>query len=193
MLTKVVCTAAFAAMFVASIAACKSSASDKKAERPTVPTDPVTRGAYLVNGMGCDDCHSPKRMGPNGPEVIAELRFSGYPADRPIQQPDGGDLKKGFVLMGPDNTSSVGPWGTSFAANISGDATGIGNWTEEQFLTAMKQGKSKGVATNRMLLPPMPWTVYRNLNDEDLKAIFAYLKTTKPVHNVVPAPQPLVR
>lgn len=188
MLSKVVSAAAITAMFVASIAACRSSASDKKAQVPAA--DPVARGAYLVNGMGCDDCHSPKRMGPQGPEVIAELRFSGYPADRPVQQPDGGDLKKGFVLMGPDNTSSVGPWGTSFAANISGDSTGIGGWTEAQFLTAMKQGKAKGVASNRMLLPPMPWTVYRNLSDEDLKAIFAYLKATPPVHNVVPAPLP---
>jgi len=40
----------------------------------------------------------------------------------------------------------------------------------------------------RQLLPPMPWPVYRNMTDEDLKAIFAYLKTTKPVRNIVPAP-----
>lgn len=189
MLNKVVSAAAMAAMFIASVAACKSSASDKKAV-PAAAANPVARGAYLVNGMGCDDCHSPKRMGPRGPEVIAELRFSGYPASRPIQQPDGGDLKKGFVLMGPDNTSSVGPWGTSFAANISGDATGIGGWTEAQFLTAMKEGKSKGIAANRMLLPPMPWTVYRNLSDDDLKAIFAFLKASPAVRNVVPAPLP---
>lgn len=94
--------------------------------------------------------------------------------------------------MGGDLTSAVGPWGTSFAANISSDESGIGNWTEEQFLTSIKQGKTKGVANGRPILPPMPWTTYRNLNDEDLKAVFAYLKSTPPVQNVVPAPLPPV-
>jgi hypothetical protein len=100
-------------------------------------------------------------------------------------------VKKGWVLFGPDLTSAVGPWGMSFAANLTSDETGTGNWTEENFLRAIRKGKYKGLETSRPLLPPMPWFAYKNMNDEDLKSIFAYLKTTKPVENVVPAPKNL--
>jgi hypothetical protein len=77
----------------------------------------------------------------------------------------------------------------SFAANITSDATGIGNWTEAQFFTALRKGKYKGQETGRPLLPPMPWMNYKNMSDEDMRAIFYYLKATKPVENVVPAPK----
>jgi hypothetical protein len=148
----------------------------------------VERGKYLVNAIGCDDCHSPKRMGAKGPEIIEELRFSGYPADSKLPEIDQTNLKNGWVLFSGDLTSAVGPWGVSYAANISSDATGIGNWTEENFMIAIRKGKYKGLEGGRNLLPPMPWNVYRNLSDDDLKSIFAYLKTTAPVKNVVPAP-----
>ncbi len=90
-----------------------------------------------------------------------------------------------------DLTSAVGPWGQSYSANISSDATGIGNWTEEQFIRALREGKYKGMKEGRSLLPPMPWFVYKNPSDTDLKAIFAYLKTTKPVETRVPGPKSL--
>lgn len=149
----------------------------------------VKRGNYLVSAIGCDDCHSPKSMGPRGPQIDMEHRLSGYPASRPVAKVDAAALQSGWMLFGGDLTSAVGPWGMSFAANITSDATGIGNWTEAQFLTAMRKGKFKGLEGSRDLLPPMPWQNFRNLSDDDLRAIFAYLKTTKPVHNVVPAPK----
>ncbi len=93
-------------------------------------------------------------------------------------------------MLGPDLTNAVGPWGVSFAANISSDETGIGNWTEEQFLTALRKGKYKGMEGSRDLLPPMPWFVYKNFSDEDIRSIFAYLRSGKPVKNIVPAPKP---
>jgi mono/diheme cytochrome c family protein len=169
--------------------ACSNMASTDQKKDP-IPTqaEMVKRGEYLVASIGCDDCHSPKQMGPKGPEVIQELRFSGYPANRALQKPDSNSLKQGWMLFGPDLTSSVGPWGVSFAANISSDATGIGNWTEHNFITAMRTGKMKGLENGRPMLPPMPWFNFRNLTDEDLKSIFAYLKSTPPVPNVVPAP-----
>ena len=151
----------------------------------------IKRGEYLVNSIGCDDCHSPKQMGPMGPEIIAETRFGGYPAKRPIQKADSNVVKGGWMLFSADLTSAVGPWGMSFAANISSDATGIGNWKEAQFIKAIREGKAKGLDGNRSLLPPMPWFVYKNMTDDDLKSIFAYLQSTKPVHNVVPQPRPL--
>ncbi|MNE65179.1 Fructose dehydrogenase cytochrome subunit precursor [compost metagenome] len=85
----------------------------------------------------------------------------------------------------------VGPWGSSYSANITSDATGIGQWSEEQFIKCIRTGKSKGLDNGRPLLPPMPWQSYAQLNDTDLKSIFAYLQTVKPVDNVVPAPKQL--
>ena len=150
--------------------------------------DLVKRGEYLVTIMGCNDCHSPKKMGPNGPEVIPELLLSGYPSDRPVVKFDNPMIKQGFGMFYPDLTAAAGPWGVSFAANLTPDPTGIGTWTEEQFKKALTQGKFKGLDGTRMLLPPMPWFNFTNLKDEDTKAMFAYLKSLKPVKNVVPAP-----
>ncbi len=151
----------------------------------------VERGSYLVNTMGCDDCHSPKRMGAHGPEIIPELRFSGFPHDGKLPAVDSTEIQKGWTLMAPDLTGAVGPWGASFGANITSDDTGIGAWSEKQFMKALREGKLKGLDGSRPLLPPMPWMVYKNLTDNDLKSIFAYLKTTTPVKNVVPAPKSL--
>jgi len=147
----------------------------------------VKRGEYLVAIMGCNDCHSPKKMGPNGPEVIPELLLSGYPPDRPIIKFDNPMIKQGFGMFYPDLTAAAGPWGVSFAGNLTPDQTGIGTWTEEQFKKALTQGKFKGLDGTRMLLPPMPWEGFSNLTDNDVSAIFAYLKSLKPVKNVVPA------
>ncbi|MDO9374811.1 MAG: diheme cytochrome c-553 [Ferruginibacter sp.] len=153
----------------------------------TVTTDSlVKRGEYLVTIGGCDDCHSPKKMGPMGPELVMESRFSGYPADRPFPNYDSSLVKKGIAMFNADLTSAAGPWGISFAANISSDSTGIGNWSEAQFFTALREGKFKGLVESRPLLPPMPWQNLKHLTDEDIRAIFAYLKSTKPVKNVVP-------
>lgn len=151
----------------------------------------VKRGEYLVNSIGCDDCHSPKKMGAHGPEIIPELRFSGFPANGKVPPIDTNVVKNGWALFAPDLTSAVGQWGQSYAANITSDATGIGTWPEENFIRAIRKGKFKGLEGSRDLLPPMPWFVYKNLNDEDLKSIYYYLKTTKPVENVVPAPKQL--
>lgn len=153
----------------------------------------VKRGEYLVGAIGCDDCHTPKKMGANGPELDLEHRFSGHPATQPTGPADTAVMKNGWVLFGMGLTTAVGPWGQSYAANITSDSTGIGTWTEDQFLRCIRKGLSKGLEGNRPLLPPMPWQGYRNLSDDDLKAVFAYLKTTKPVENVVPQPKLLTQ
>jgi len=170
-----------------------NTTSSKPLPQDNIPSNVqlVKRGEYLVNVIGCDDCHSPKKMGPNGPEVDMVLRFSGYPSQRPMQPADRETVQNGWALFGADLTSAIGPWGASFAANITSDETGIGNWTEAQFIKAIREGKSKGLDGARLLLPPMPWQNLRKLNDEDLKSIYAYLKTTTPVRNIVPAPIPL--
>jgi hypothetical protein len=148
----------------------------------------VQMGEYLVTIMGCNDCHSPKRMGSMGPEIIPELMLSGYPSDRPIEKFEDPKIKQGFAMFYPDLTAAAGPWGISFSGNLTPDETGIGNWTEEQFKIALTQGKFKGLENGRMLLPSMPWLNYKNMKDEDIKAIFLYLKSIKPVKNIVPSP-----
>ena len=152
--------------------------------------DLVKRGDYLVTIMGCDDCHSPKKMGPNGPEIIPELRLSGFQSTNPMVKFTDPMIKQGFAQFYPDLTASAGPWGVSFSGNLTPDQTGIGTWTEEQFKIALTQGKFKGIAAARTLLPPMPWINFTVLKDEDVSAIFAFLKSLNPVSNVVPQPIP---
>lgn len=182
--------AAIAAAVTIGLLSCDFNA--KKTATADVTQDSLLkRGAYLVTTMGCDDCHSPKQMGPQGPEVIEDLRLSGYPGERPLSKLDSNALKQGWALFNPDLTAAVGPWGISFAANLTSDSTGIGMWTEAQFIKALREGKSKGLDNNRPILPPMPWFNFRHLTDHDLKSIYAFLKSTKPVKNVVPAPKQL--
>jgi len=173
-----------------TVISCDNNKATSTASTQTISNDSlIKRGSYLVNAIGCDDCHSPKQMGAHGPEIIPELRFSGYPSNRPIAKVDTNVIKNGWALFGPDLTNAVGPWGASFAANISSDETGIGAWSEKQFMKAIREGKSKGLDGSRDLLPPMPWFVYKNLSDDDIRSIFAFLKSTKPVENIVPLPK----
>ena len=169
---------------------CNSDAKAEKTGEVIISKDSlIKRGAYLVNAVGCDDCHSPKIFTPTGFEIDMEHRFGGHPAKSTLGKANTGVIKDGYMLFALDLTSAVGPWGQSYAANISSDETGIGNWTEEQFFRALREGKSKGLKESRPLLPPMPWFVYRNFSDTDIRAIFAFLKSTKPVENRVPAPK----
>lgn len=85
------------------------------------------------------------------------------------------------------NTAWAGPWGVSFTANLTPDEnTGIGIWTEDIFMNTIRNGRHWGVA--RPLPPPMPWQAYRELTDEDLKSVYAYLRSIPPIHNRVPQP-----
>jgi mono/diheme cytochrome c family protein len=148
--------------------------------------DPVARGKYLAAAGACGDCHTPFKMGPNGPEPDMERELSGHPESLKVTPVPA--LKMPWMLAGTaTNTAYAGPWGVSFAANLTSDAdTGMGVWTEEMFVKAMRTGRHFG--TSRPVLPPMPWQSYSQLTDEDLKAIFAYLRTVKPVKNHVPEP-----
>lgn len=84
-------------------------------------------------------------------------------------------------------TAWAGPWGISFAANLTPDKlTGLGNWTLDAFSKSMRTGKHVGVG--RTLLSPMPWFNVAVLNNADMAALFAYLKSLKPIANQVPAP-----
>lgn len=178
---------------ITALVACQANSSDVRKNNPVIISKDslINRGAYLVYTMLCDDCHSPKRMGPNGPEIIPELRLSGSRQNGKLPPVDVSEIKKGWTLFNEDFTSIAGSWGVSFAGNLTSDETGIGNWTEQQFKKAITQGKYKGLDNSRTLLPPMPWPQFSILNDADIKAIYTFLKSTKPVKNVVPAPKTL--
>lgn len=152
----------------------------------------VKWGEHIVTIGGCHDCHTPKKMGPMGPEDDSTRLLSGHPADMPVPDVDRAMIESKGLVTTQTLTSWVGPWGVSFSANLTSDTTGIGAWKEEQFFMAIREGKYKGLAGSRPLLPPMPWHMYRHMTDDELKAVFAYLKSTKPIVNVVPAPLPPV-
>lgn len=148
---------------------------------------PVERGAYLVKAMGCNDCHTPWKVGDNGPEPDMTRALTGHPESLVMPPPP--ELPEGPWLWigGATNTTFAGPWGVSFAMNLTPDPeTGLGKWTEKQFLDTLRTGRHLGIG--RPLLPPMPWPMIGSLNDEDLKAIYAYLQSLPPVKNKVPQP-----
>jgi mono/diheme cytochrome c family protein len=152
----------------------------------------VKWGEHLITVGGCGDCHTPKKMGPMGPEDDSSMMLSGHPAQMPLPEIDRGMLESKGMAATQTLTFWIGPWGVSYAANLTPDSTGLLAWTEEQFTNALKHGLSKGIKGNRMLLPPMPVQVTRHLKDEEIKAMFAYLKTIKPIKNAVPQPLPPV-
>lgn len=170
-------------LLVSALAAGACSASAHNAAQ-----DRVARGAYLVSVMGCNDCHTPLKVGPQGPEPDMSRFLTGHPEQMgplPAKVSDGPWV---WSAAGT-NTAFTGPWGVSYAANLTPDQnTGLGIWTEDMFVRAIRTGKHMG--TSRDILPPMPWPAFRNATDEDLKSIYAFLRTLKPVVNHVPDVQP---
>ena len=157
------------------------------------PRAQLARGKYLVDVGGCHDCHTPKRMTATGPAPDLELALSGQRAGAPIAPVPAGFLgpapTQWAAMTNSEQTAWAGPWGISFSANITPDkVTGIGNWTLAQFMQTARTGKHLGVG--RAVLPPMPVQGLAALTDSDLKAMFAYLRSVKPVSNPVPPPVP---
>ena len=171
------------AVFVALAAVSRPPAKPSPAETRAAR---VERGKYLVGAIGCGDCHTPKVMGPNGPVEDQTRLLSGHPAGSPMPEAP----KAAGPWMSTaywDLTAWSGPWGVSYTANLTPDEnTGIGSWSEQTFVGALRSGRHMGVS--RPILPPMPWQAFRNLNDEDLKSIYAYLRTIQPIPNRVPDP-----
>ncbi len=150
--------------------------------------DLTARGAYLVAGLGCADCHTPMKMGPKGPEPDLSRHLSGHPENLKLPPPPKADGS--WVWFGSaTNTAYAGPWGISYAINLTPDKeTGLGNWREEDFVQAIKTGKHAGVG--RPIMPPMPWPAMSRLTEDDLRAMFRYLQTVPPIRNRAPDYQP---
>jgi mono/diheme cytochrome c family protein len=155
-----------------------AAAADAKAEQ-------VKRGQHLVLTSGCHDCHTPFKMGANGPEPDMSRMLSGHP--EALVMPPAPTLPPGpwLVVSAATNTAYSGPWGVSFSANLTPDAdTGLGQWKASDFRATIRSGRHMG--RGRPVLPPMPVPVYNNFSDAELDAIFAYLRTVPAVKNRVP-------
>lgn len=149
----------------------------------------IERGRYIVNSSGCHDCHTPWVMGPEGPEPDMTRMLSGHPQQ--MEMPPPPVLPEGpwVTVAAGSMTAWSGPWGVSYTANLTPDPeTGLGRWTAQNFKDTIRTGRRTG--RGRQILPPMPYPVYRNLTDEDLEAVFAYLQTIPAISNRVPEPLP---
>ena len=171
----------------AAVAAAEPGTAAAPASAPA-SADLVAGGRYLVTIMGCNDCHTPYKMGKTGPEPDMTRMLSGHPEGMKLPPPP--KLEGPWGMVGSHtNTAWAGPWGISYSMNLTPDQnTGIGIWTEDMFIRAMRTGKHMG--TSRTILPPMPWPWYSKMRDEELKAVFAYLKSVPPIKNRVPDPTP---
>jgi len=150
--------------------------------------DAVARGKYLVTVADCNGCHTPLKLTSEGPTSDSSRFLSGYPASIPVPEVPSEILGPGkwAGLFSLEN-AFAGPWGVSFPRNLTPDtATGLGSWTDAMFIKAMRTGKDMG--EGRDILPPMPWETFGKMTDADLKAIFMYLGTLKPIENPVPDP-----
>jgi mono/diheme cytochrome c family protein len=144
----------------------------------------VERGKYLVTAQDCNGCHTPFKAGE--PDMTRML--SGHPQSVAVTKAP--PMAAGWsTAINDTNTAWAGPWGISFTTNLTPDrGTGIGTWTEQVFISTIRNGKHSG--NGRALLPPMPWKMYGQLSDDDLKSIFAYLRSIPSIANRVPQPVP---
>ena len=173
------------AIFGAMAAVTAAAQSAPKGAKAPGSAD-VARGKYLVTTSGCNDCHTPWKMGAQGPEPDMSRELSGHPAEMKLPPPPA--AAGPWIWSGAaTNTAFAGPWGVSFTANLTPDKeTGLGSWSEEMFVATFRTARHQG--KGRPILPPMPVKMIGKATDEDLKSIFAYLQSIAPVKNKVPAP-----
>ena len=169
----------------------ESTAAAEKANFGGYETQ-VKWGEHLVTIGGCNDCHTPKKMTPMGPVDDSSLLLSGHPEKLPAPDVDRKQTESKGLVVTSDFTAWIGPWGISYSANLTPDETGTGKWTEDQFLYALRNSISKGLAGSRPLMPPMSMMPVKHMTDDELKAIFAYLRTVKPIKNNSVQPTPPV-
>lgn len=125
-------------------------------------TDVVNYGKYLTNAASCIECHTKFEKG----SLIAGTEFGG---GREFPFPDGSVVTSANITSDPE--------------------TGIGGWNEDVFVNKFR-ARVDSSAMNAKVNPGefnsiMPWTMYGNMDEGDLKAIFAYLKTVKPIRNQI--------
>ncbi len=148
------------ALGLASCAKTAQNTSSTDSTTTTVvltPEQKLARGRYLAEIIGCNDCHTPGALY-GTPDLTRQLAGS--------------------------EIGWTGPWGTSYAANLTPDSsTGIGTYSEDEIVTAFTKGVKKSGAP---VLPPMPWPNFARMTAEDAHAIAAYLKSIPAIVHAVP-------
>lgn len=123
--------------------------------------NPLKRGKYVVETIGCGYCHSPIRKDGS---IVEDLKYAG------------------------GQHWDLYPFGNYVSYNLTSDKeTGLGGWTDEQIVKFLTTGTRRD--GSRMVPFPMPWTAYAALKDADLKAIILYLRSLPPVYNKIPLPE----
>jgi mono/diheme cytochrome c family protein len=188
--TTVIIAAAIILTALLSTASLRAAGAGGTAEQGTAAkgkaSDQVARGKYLVDIMGCHDCHTPMKLGPNGPEWDMTRALSGHP-EQLVMPPAPATQMPWMATFAATMTAWNGPWGTSFTKNLTPDKeTGLGDWTVEEFIATMKTGRERG--KGRPVLPPMPVQNLAALTDSDIRALFAYLQSLPPIKNRTPQP-----
>ena len=174
-----------AGMLAAAIGASFAQADDgapSKAKKKL-----LERGKYVVTTSGCNDCHTPFKLGPNGPEPDMDRMLSGHPQTMDLPQPPALPAGPWNVVVTGTNTAWSGPWGISYTANLTPDKeTGLGKWTYREFRDTIRTGRHLG--RGRLILPPMPIPMYKNFTDQDMEAVYTYLQSIPAISNKVPEP-----
>jgi hypothetical protein len=168
------------ALTLIALAPAPSTAADERGAE-------IARGEYLVAIGGCNDCHTPFRPGARGLEPDTSRLLSGHPESVELPPPPTPRDAQWIWSGNATVTAFAGPWGMSIARNLTPDAeTGLGAWSEEQFVRAMRTGTHQGVEGGRPILPPMPWQGLARMTDADLAAVWAYLQSIPAIRNAAP-------
>lgn len=132
-------------------------------------TETIAYGRYIATAIQGCGCHTREKADGGKDEA---WRYAGAPNPPPPAGP-------------PANSGWTTPrWKKIYSRNITPDReTGIGNWTEAQFIRAMRTGITPD---GRVLDTQMPWEAFQKITDRDLKALWAYLRTIKPIKNKAP-------
>jgi len=162
------------------------SAQSAPTASPKASAASIKRGEYLVRIGGCGDCHTPLKLGPNGPEPDMARALTGHPSQMAMPPAPAG-AGPWMWTGAATNTAFAGPWGVSFTANLTPDKeTGLGEWTFDMFAATMRTGRHQG--KGRPILPPMPYPNVAAMTESDMRDLFNYLQSLPPVHNKVPSP-----
>ncbi len=133
--------------------------------------DAVRRGKYLVELLGCGSCHT-----------------DGALIGEPNEQRSLAGSSVGIAFTNP--LQSARP-GIVFPPNITpDDATGIGQWSNQEIAAAIRVGEGRH-GPRRILV--MPWQAYAGLSEADIQSIIGYLRSIEPVRHTVPADVPAGR
>lgn len=125
------------------------------------PTDTLAHGAYMVNAAACIVCHTKQEKG----KIVGQPYAGGFEFN----------LGGGYIVRSP---------------NITPDDTGMKATTKADFIARFKAHANPAAATpvdmsKGEMQTVMPWTMYAGMTEQDLGAMYDYLRTLQPVHNVI--------